>query len=286
MKEPDISGSRSSDVESDGRASSTKPQETLPTNPPEKQRVSALISWAHRNPGWSDEQADEWRDTVLSFTATLRNPGGIDADIDLYHSDELVIDWTRFGPKQIDQCDFTLVVISKAWGERWAGTNDPTVGAGAAGEADALKGMFQDDQDELQRRVKFIILPGGKTADIPRDLRRLNYYPIDPDDFDSYIPLIRTLTKQPSFIRPEISDTPLLPPSIALKTGTSSNQTPRKSTDSVQNLKTELRVLRRRRDQLTRAEHNGTRVDDLQKIADDIAVLESLADSIYKSEGD
>ncbi|MBY4277419.1 hypothetical protein HQO27_26360 [Rhodococcus fascians] len=222
---------------------------------------------------------------MLSFAATLRNPGGIDADIDLYHSDDLEIDWTRFGPSLIEECDFTFVVISKAWGDRWSGKNDPTTGAGAVGEADTLKGMFQSSQREFQRRVKCILLPGITDSLIPQDLRRLSRYYVDPENFDTFQDLLRAVTNQPSIIKPDVSAVPFLPTSIASKTSVSSNNTLRKNPDSLANLKTELRVNRRRHAQLIHADPVA-HAQEIEKLEEYIAVLGSLADSVYKSDLD
>lgn len=136
---------------------------------------------------------------------------GIDADIDLFHLDE-PIDWTRFGSRGIDSCDFTLVAISPAWAERWSGDNRPGEGAGAANEADTLRGLFARDQDAWQRRVILVMLPGIDSSVVPLDLQRANRVTVDPADPDSIAPLIRLITSQPSYPKPPLGAIPILTP--------------------------------------------------------------------------
>src|ERR1044071_434363 len=100
---------------------------------------TAFVSWAHRAQDWTSAQAKAWEGTVRQFTDALRL-AGVDADVDLYHYSDADVDWTRYGTSMIEKSDTTIVAMSTAWAERWQGINPPTVGAGAAREADALHG--------------------------------------------------------------------------------------------------------------------------------------------------
>src|SRR5690606_22948188 len=91
------------------------------------------------------------------------------------------------------------------------GTNDPRAGAGAAAEADMLKGMFQRDQAEFQRRTQVVVLPGRTNSEIPPDLSRLVRHEVDPSDVDTVLPLIRSLTGQPRYPVPPLGTVPALP---------------------------------------------------------------------------
>src|SRR3954447_2863658 len=101
----------------------------LPTSP------TAMVAWAQRGPGWGDERATSWRDEVAAFATALRQYG-IDAIVDLHFESERGMDWTRFGPQAVQSRDWVIVALSPAWRDRWEGRNDPTIGAGAVGEAD------------------------------------------------------------------------------------------------------------------------------------------------------
>ena len=103
-------------------------------------------------------------------------------------------------------------MLSSAWRQRWEGSNEPTVGAGVAVEADTLKGLFITNQEKFQRRTILIMLPGTTPADIPLDLHRLNRFRIEKIDRNSIEPLIRALSNQPRYAVPELGFIPVLPP--------------------------------------------------------------------------
>ncbi len=138
---------------------------------------TALVSWAHANPGWDDEQKEAWKQQVKCFADLLR-AHGIAADLDLFHLTETSIDWTRWGPDKVRTSDFVIVAMSQAWAQRWLGTNAPTVGAGAVAEADMLKGIFGRNQSEFQRKTLIALLPGVGSDVMPEDLYRLNRFHI------------------------------------------------------------------------------------------------------------
>lgn len=172
--------------------------------------VRVFVSWAHSSPGWTEERTNAWATTVATFASALRLHG-IDADVDLFHLNDDSVDWTRFGPLAIDGADVTVVAVSAGWRERWEGTNEATVGAGAVQEADQLHGLFQRDQDEFQRRVKIALLPGASEADVPDDLRRLQRFTIVSFELASMEPLLRTLLRRPMYVAPPLGVTPELP---------------------------------------------------------------------------
>jgi hypothetical protein len=175
---------------------------------------TAFITWAHRHSSMSTEAAQEWERQVAEFATTLRQIG-VDVDVDLYHLDDAEVDWTRYGPDAIRGRDFVLVAASPAWKERWEGTNHPAEGAGAAAEADALKGIFQQDQMNFQRRVKIVLLGGQQAGTaVPAELWRLARYEIEPEDPDSALPLLRAMTGQPRYLKPPLGAVPILPPAF------------------------------------------------------------------------
>lgn len=171
---------------------------------------TVFISWAHANEGWSRAQIAAWQGDVATLAATLRSLG-VDADVDLFHLDEST-DWTRYGPTAIVDNDFTLVVLSAAWAERWSGKNRPTAGAGAAAEADTLHGLFSKNQAQWQRRLVFVMLPDVSDDVIPPDLHRVPRVYIDPDNPDDYEGLLRLLTRQPSYLKTPLGRAVALPP--------------------------------------------------------------------------
>jgi SEFIR domain len=169
---------------------------------------TAFISWAHSHSTWSKEQTSNWESQVAALAALLRRLG-IRADVDLFHLDEQ-IDWTRYGPQQIQAAKFTLVVMSEAWAERWSGTNSRWEGAGAAAEADTLRGLFARDQEAWQRRVILVMFPEVDSEVVPLDFQRVARVPVDPSDPDSFDGVIRMLTDQPRYPKPPVGRVPLL----------------------------------------------------------------------------
>ncbi len=135
---------------------------------------------------------------------------GIETDVDLWHEHELGIDWTRWGQQQVDDSDHVLIALSRAWAERWAGLNDPTEGAGAVVEADALHGLLREDQTKFQRKAIIVELPGSDGG-LPHDLARLIRQRVQAIDEVGLEDLVRLLTGQPRHVRPPLGVVPRLP---------------------------------------------------------------------------
>ena len=130
---------------------------------------TAFVSWAHRQAVWNNEQAADGEQKIVTFAGLLR-AAGIDADVDAFHYHDADVDWTRYGPAQIEEREFTLIALSEGWRERWDGTNDPTEGAGAVAEANALLGIFGHDQQQFRQKVKLILLRGVPDTVVPQNL--------------------------------------------------------------------------------------------------------------------
>ena len=191
---------------------SRDPLEVISSSSP-KRAIRVFVTWAHSDEDWDSSQALSWERQVIGFTTSLRRLG-IDADVDLYHTSDPSIDWTRFGQSGVASADFSVIVYSKGWGQRWSGSNTPTLGTGAVVEADTLKGLMQEDQASFQRTTLLVRLPGPGRARIPADLNRLNRFSIDPEDLDTFEPLLRTLTGQPVYEIPEVGTIPTLPSTV------------------------------------------------------------------------
>lgn len=168
---------------------------------------SALVSWAHKNIGWDDTQAEAWISQVLQF-ASLLVGNGIDAELDLWNDSDPQIDWTRWGPEQVAKSDFVIVAISQAWKERWEGSNNPKQGAGAVAEANALKGRFNTDQEVFQKRTIIVLLPGATEDDVPQDLHHLFRITVDDICLDGIEGVLRTLFASPKYEKPPLGSQP------------------------------------------------------------------------------
>lgn len=147
---------------------------------------------------------------MLDFATALREVGGVDADLDLWHQHQ---QWTTYGSQAIEASEFTLVVVSAKYKERWDGTGSPKEGAGAAREAAVIKSIYEKDRDEFIRRVKVVVLPGASIDDIPSELLGSAERAII-DDFDEsgLEQLLRWLHDATPYVKPPLGDVPALPP--------------------------------------------------------------------------
>lgn len=204
------------------------------------QPVTAFVSWSHDVAGLEISDS-EWENDVVGFTTLLRTHGGIDADVDAYHYSDSDIDWTRYGPGRTRESDYVLVVVNRAWKERWEGTNDPTTGAGAAAEANALMSLFATNQAEFLRKVKLVLFPGVDDDVIPAGLHGVARFRLADLSARSLEDLIRTLTGQPRYIRPEIGDLPIFP---AAQVGSAGNDAPQDDAREIQQIDEQLGVLK------------------------------------------
>jgi len=179
---------------------------------PSTGRHRVFILWAHKDRRWSEERVAQYKEAVYAFAQLLDRIADLQVEADLFHYDEKGIDFTRWGPQQVEDADTVLMVSSDALWERWRGQNPPDEGAGAARETDALHGLFDDDQAAFQRRVLIVVLPGGSEESVPYELSRIQRIKIpelSPGGLDL---LLRRLLGKPRFPRRTDKIIPDLPP--------------------------------------------------------------------------
>ena len=137
---------------------------------------------------------------------------GVDADVDLYHTEDLDVDWSLFGPMQIEQSKFLLIAVSQAYRDRWFGRAPLGMGAGAAREAIALRRHFEKDQRDFNKRAKIVFLPGSSEADLPDDLGHLVRFKFDRLNSAGLETLVRHLVGDPAFPKPSLGPRRVLGP--------------------------------------------------------------------------
>lgn len=173
---------------------------------------TALISWSHSEPGWSERQRAERRAKVVRLAAALRGLG-IDVELDLYHYNSGQ-DWTRWGPQAVRDRDYVLIIVSPAWRAAWEGRGDLTRGVGAAAEADVLRTLYNEDRAAFHRKVRLVVLPDDDPGQIPDGLAGPTRYPLrgfEPADLHD---LVGDLTGQAAYPRPPLGPIPVLPPRL------------------------------------------------------------------------
>jgi len=143
---------------------------------------TAIVCWAHDDV--------RWQETISDFVFKLRSPGGVDADVDLFHIADSTVLWSNFGADAITSKDFVLLAVSAGFRRSWEGKHDPQVsGAGAAREADIVRGLLQEEP-HFKHRLKIVVLPGATKEDIPRDLLGSTRFEI-PRELGSLLQTIR-----------------------------------------------------------------------------------------------
>jgi hypothetical protein len=173
--------------------------------------MTALISWAHTDPGWGDAEAEARKQQVLRLAQGLRS-NGIDADLDLYHATESV-DWTRWGPGRVRDVDVVLIVVSQAWKDAWEGRGDPGRNIGAAAEAEVLRSIYAGDRTALISKCRLIVLPASSDM-VPDGMDGIPRHRVDRFDADGLEALLRDLTDQPVDVMPPLGQVPVLPPAL------------------------------------------------------------------------
>ena len=244
---------------------------------PRRRPPSALISWAHVDQRWSSEQIDARKDAVYELATSLRR-NGVDADVDLYHLSEPV-DWTRWGPLRINDCDFVLVVVSESWRLAWEGRGDPSRGTGAAAETDSLLSIYAENRDAFRAKVRLVILPGVHKPEIPSGLHGVTRFQLQTIDDLGLSDLLRNLTEQPEFVRGELGELPSLPPRLSQVSAARSpadTPRPRSPTDEAAQ---ESELPPERRNALAKArEYLQYTAFSRQGLADQLMVAEAFSD--------
>jgi SEFIR domain len=204
---------------------------------------TALLSWAH--------DTATWQTTLVEFAVLLRRYG-VDADIDLFELHNPNVNWSTWGPDAIERSEFVLLAVSANYRERWEDRGDQTEGAGAAREANVLKTLFNQDRAVFYHKVKIVILPGASVQDIPAELgaaaQRFELQAIDAASLED---LLRTLTGQPAFPRPELGEVHVLPARVFVP---SEGLSPQTAGDTIELLRARLRELETERTSPTHRE--------------------------------
>lgn len=172
--------------------------------------LTAVVTYAHSNPGWTREQAHERQQQVIRFVTALRE-FGIDADADVFHQN---VDWSRWGPRKVAESDFVLIIASEAWRLGWMGSGDELKHRGVRAETDVVRSIQNKGLSEFHRRCRIIMLPGSTDAEIPDGMDGLARHGVGAFDAVSMEALLRDLTNQPVHPLPPLGQVPLLPPAM------------------------------------------------------------------------
>ncbi|MEV6824026.1 toll/interleukin-1 receptor domain-containing protein [Amycolatopsis sp. NPDC051102] len=163
-----------------------------------------FLSYAHDDPGH--------KETVRTLAELLvRN--GIDADMDQWAGPGRQ-DWQAWATGLITKADFVLIIASPAYrraGDGLAKTGD---NRGVQAESATIRDLLHQDRRTWTARLLPVVLPGHEIDEIPLFLQPYcadRYHVTELSDA-GIEELLRALTGQPRYVRPELGAVPHLPP--------------------------------------------------------------------------
>ncbi|HEX5116169.1 MAG TPA: SEFIR domain-containing protein [Pseudonocardiaceae bacterium] len=168
------------------------------------QAIKVFISYAH--------DTDDHKHAVLML-AELLTGNGIDVILDQW-AGTVRKDWGSWALGHITSSDFVIIVASPDYQRVGDGVIATTDNPGAQSEAAVIRDLLHHDRPTWTRKLLPVVLPGRSIDEIPTFLQ--------PFSADHYIvsvlteagieDLLRTLTGQPSRVRPPLGTVPNLPP--------------------------------------------------------------------------
>ena len=127
---------------------------------------------------------------MLGLANQLRNDG-LDARLDQYEPNPPE-GWPRWTQRQLEDCDFVLLVCTDTYRRRFEGDLDGLKGRGVAWEGMVTASILYGDGARNYKMVA-VLFEDGAEADIPRAMRSFSYYRLPK----GYEDLYRYLTDQP-----------------------------------------------------------------------------------------
>jgi len=157
--------------------------------------------------------SEEHKSRVLSLANTLRNPWGVETDIDQYvrarppYTPEK--GWDIWMHERIQWAEFVIVVCTEAYKRRFQGDEEPGNGLGAAWEGSIIRQHLYNTQ---LRNIKFIpfVFSSRDLPHIPDIFGASDRYNFE--DETSFRELCYRLRKEPTFVIPAVitGEIPLL----------------------------------------------------------------------------
>ncbi len=184
----------------------TRTIDTARPAPELQRRPSVFISYAHEDSAHMD--------AVLAFANFLVREEGIDVVLDRW-GQEVSRDWYLWALQSLKEADFVLVIASptcKAVGEGYV---DDEHNRGLQAEMALIReAIFQQRSTGVLKYLP-VVLPGGRLADLPDFIQPWTIHNFHVTSFTraGAENLLRTLTGQPAYVRPEPpAYVPPLPP--------------------------------------------------------------------------
>ena len=149
--------------------------------------------------------SEEHKEQVLSLANTLRNPWGIETDIDQYVRAKPPFTppqgWDLWMEKRIEWAEFVLIVCTETYKRRFRGDEEPGIGRGVTWEGTIIRQHLYNDQ---LVNTKFIpvVFSSPDLTHVPMILNGNDKYALEGEK--SFRELCYRLRKQPTVIMPEV----------------------------------------------------------------------------------
>ncbi|MCB0520743.1 MAG: TIR domain-containing protein, partial [Saprospiraceae bacterium] len=122
--------------------------------------LKIFISYSHDSPEHSD-----W---VANFANQLRNPGGVEANIDQFVAGAFPEeDWDTWMFRQIREADFVLCICTETYKRRAEGDEEPGKGLGVKWEGNIIRKRIYDEIENNKKKFVAVLPPNGNKAHKP-----------------------------------------------------------------------------------------------------------------------
>lgn len=160
--------------------------------------------------GWDSE---EHKEHVLALANTLRNPWGIETDIDQYIRAKPPFTpsqgWDLWMEKRIEWAEFVLIVCTETYKRRFSGDEEPGIGRGSTWEGTIIRQHLYNNQLVSTKFIPVVFSPQDLTH-VPIIFNGNDKYILE--DEKSFEELCYRLRKEPIVAMPEIATAKLQAP--------------------------------------------------------------------------
>ncbi|MFE3188026.1 SEFIR domain-containing protein [Nocardia sp. NPDC059240] len=148
-------------------------------------------------------------DAVLRFSEFLARQCGLDVHMDRWELDRRR-NWFRWAIDQITAADFVLVIASPDCKRVGDGPVENLTNRGMQSEMSVLMDRLHTDRAAWERKLLPVVLPGRSVEEIPLFLLPgiADYYIVSELTVEGAEDLLRVITAQPPYERPEPNSSP------------------------------------------------------------------------------
>lgn len=176
-------------------------QVTEQTQPPTKVFIS--YSW----------ESEEHKDRVLALANTLRNPWGIETDIDQYVRAKPPFTpsqgWDLWMEKRIEWAEFVVIVCTKTYQRRFRGDEEPGIGRGSSWEGTIIRQHLYNNQLVCTKFIP-VVFSSQDLNYVPLIFNGNDKYTLE--DEKSFKELCYRLRKEPIVAIPDVAAAKLQAP--------------------------------------------------------------------------